>query len=412
MCKLPAFLLSYVLLLSCNLDHPDVTNPPSPISELPARLKQLVSDLKDRKIDFTAAADTLDSWIPRDTLEVDPQRSAEIATLLFSVGKPLINDYPAYARLFLQMSLSIRQKLANSNADILETGYRLVVACKQEKAYAEALSYMGLLESLNPDKYSETAFKNRLRAGQIYQEMKEPAIALERLHDAIDDIPLCPSLSLWIKTDLMVYASYCYRDLGNLKEALAWGERALEEKGAPQLESDEAGRIQIALSNAWNDSIIRIDAANKPNASKVIEKAIKHYNNAKNYYTKGGYIEEVARLSGNLGELYRRAGMKAEAEAELSGTLVDFGASTPTVLAQLNINLGETKFDRGNIEDALQCYNNALGYLCPAYEPGKNNALPTPGYSGVVLNRNYLAILLADMADACFTLYTKRRFAS
>ncbi len=332
---------------------------------------------------------------------------------LFSRGNSLIDSARwADAVLCLEKALLIRKAMPKeSDAKILDNYYRLGIALKGAKDYGPALNYLSELAALTAASRSDWFFKTRLRMGEVYFDMKEPGIALDILTKTWEEIEKNGNCSTWIKTDILSNISFCLRDLGKLEEAISWGSKALPWTGV--IDPDEAARVHMAIGNAWADSVANLKV---DNISQTLDfqRAVAHADSAKFHYGRAGdrYFREVVIQSGNLGELYRRAGLLEEAVSELENTLHTFPKdSIPgRTLSQMYVNLGEARFDQDSIALALTYFDSALFYLASEYQPGKNSPVPSPSYENPISDRTFMAAVLSDMANATLTRCEKEGY--
>lgn len=403
--------IAFFLFLAC-CDH--ATPPSAPKQEypdFPTALAAIKTNLADRKISIEEAGYAIRVAFKDFNATHDRAQDSVMARLCLQIGKSLIDTHPAYAPLFLRQSLKVFRDIHAPESHILEACYRLLMAYKQDKNYSNALGTAALFDSLNSDNNSQIAFKNKLRMGQIYYEKRELSEAKSQLEQTYKESINHSDLPLWIKTDLMVFLSYTYRDLKHFQKALEWGKSAalLEIKAKSSnpndtLDPDESGRILSAIANAWNDSLAHVADKRSAAFNQAFQNAAEYSKQVKALYI-GRNKDEVARASANLGELYRRAGKLKEAETELVNALQS--APSPKLSAHLYINLGETKFDQGALDIALSYYDSALYHLPGSYKPKESGLIPSPRYLNSNINRQHLAVLLADMAHANFTKYER-----
>lgn len=326
---------------------------------------------------------------------------------MYSRGNMLI-DSLRYdeATACLEQALLIRKSLyGEDGTKVWDCYYRLGIALKGAKDYGPALNYFSELAALSAASPSDLFYKTRLRMGEVYFDMKEPGIALDILMKTWEEIEKNGNCSTWIKTDILSNISFCLRDLGRLEEAISWGSKALPWTGL--IDPDEAARVHMAVGNAWADSIANLTGENI-SQTLAFQRAIAHADSAKFHYGRTGdrFFREVVIQSGNLGELYRRAGLPEQAVSELEKTLHTFPKdSIPgRTLSQMYVNLGEARFDQDSIAVALTYFDSALFYLASGYHPGKNSPIPSPHYESPISDRTFMAAVLSDMANATLTL--------
>jgi len=372
------------------------------------KLLVLAQRLDSGEVDPFALKDTLFS-IFRDTAPIrDLKTDSMAAEVFFAAGSRLMKagSY-AEARQCLERSLWIRKnRFPAQIGPVRENLYQLGLLCQVDGDSPAALVYFDELAASIPERSSLLFFKGRLRTGQVYTDMKEWRLALDHLTDTWELASDNEAVPPWLKSDLLCYISYCYRGLGHLEDAVVWGEKALI--WADLIDPDEAARVHMAIANAFGDSIENL-SPREIVASAALDRAVTHFEQARRHYSKRpeSFSGEITLLSANLGELYRRAGNLEKAAAQIEGSLHALPRSSLSgrTMAHLFMNLGEIWFDRDSLSKARVCFDSALYFLTPAFQPGPESVIPTPRYPNPVADRSYMAILLNDMANACLSQY-------
>lgn len=291
-----------------------------------------------------------------------------------------------------------------------DTLYQMGLRSRNEGDLDAALLYFSELEESISDPDDFLYLKARLRIGQLYYFMDEAPAALDHFLQTREQAKI--ATPKWFFPELDSYISYCYRQMGFYEKAISRVNLLLP--GIDSLAQDDQARVYRAMADAWNDSINILPAA-LAEGSPAFRQAVFHYEKARDCYlrTPGMYRGQLATLSANLGELYRRSAQPGKAVAELRTTLGGF-SDTPisnVSFAHLYINLGEALLDSGSPDEALACLDTALFFIAPGYQPGVNAPLPSPRYPNPILNRQYLLEIFSNMARASFTKLQHSGFA-
>lgn len=291
-----------------------------------------------------------------------------------------------------------------------DTLYQMGLRSRNEGDPDAALLFFSELEKSlsNPDDF--LYLKARLRIGQLYYSMGEAPAALDHFLQT-RELAKLPTPK-WFFPELDSYISYCYRQMGYYEKAISRVGMLLP--GIDSLAHEDQARVYRAAADAWNDSINILPAA-LAEGSPAFRQAVFHYEKARACYLRnpGTYRGQLATLSANLGELYRRSGQPGKAVAEIRAALGRF-SGTPisnVSYSQLYINLGEALLDTGSPDAALACLDTALFFIAPGYQPGAGAPLPSPRYPNPILNRPYLFEIYSNMARASFTKLQQSGFA-
>lgn len=292
----------------------------------------------------------------------------------------------------------------------LDTLYQRGLQSRNEGDLDAALLYFSELAESISDPADFLYLKARLRIGQLFYSMGEVPAALDHFLQTREQARI--ATPKWFFPELDSYISYCYRKMGYFEKAISRVDMLLP--GIDSLAHDDQARVYRAMADAWNDSI-NILSAGLAESSPAVRQAVFHYEKARVCYLRnpGMYRGQLATLSANLGELYRRSGQPGKAVAELRKTLGGFAGTSISNISysHLYINLGEALLDSGSPDAALACLDTALYFIAPGYQPGTNAQLPSPRYPNPILNRQYLLEIFSNMARASFTKLKHGGFA-
>jgi CHAT domain-containing protein len=374
----------------------------------------------------------------QDSAGIDPEKVLELQARLYpdtaiqygyytdslaqdrflNTGKELIltNRFEEAKRI-LEIALYLAQLHPEiASVQINEIRYRLALAYASIKDYDIALSLFHLIDSSLAKTGSDLPFKARLRIGESYLKMKELTEAQFNFMSLYEDLKKAtlPESSNWILSDLFSGLSSCTREIGDLKSATDWGETGNKYVKLPEKNStipaSNVVRMYTAAGNAWLDSVANIKPASGIKDSKAFLNAEDYFKAALDIYTsnKPPDNQGIITASGNLGELYRRAGLYEKADAVLEQAIKTFSDKPEKILlAQLYVNLGESQFDQDKLPRALACFDTALFCLAPQFKADAEHEIPPQGYSSIITDRSDMLVALGDLAHAHLTLYER-----
>jgi CHAT domain-containing protein len=293
-------------------------------------------------------------------------------------GKLLQNKQFSLARSYYQKANSIRKRIYTDpfhrnlirgntmiGSTFIDDTSKVFTAFSRMQMLDSALIYFDLADGPNFVKNLDLFYRNKNQQFIILGEKEEwyAAIAVgqtmfnalqhEKNEDLIDNyLP-----------KVLIHLAIGYRAVGNIKEAITNIELAEKNCLKRNIDEDEKKSIYWTLGSCWYDSLVKCQSADKiltfTKANNYTTKAINTYSISKSEKDK------VINLYGNLGEIYRLGKRPNDAIKTLEKG-IDLQTSaglSPTLLAQLQINLGETNYDLGKYDASLKYYHKALQSL-------------------------------------------------
>lgn len=370
---------------------------------------QIVYDsIVNRQWPLDLAIDTL-SYLNMTAMKCsNTSEDSLLARMNDNLGKQLlkVNKLPD-ARKFFRTSLSLRKRMPQGQEEfnILRMYHNIGFAFLKEGEPHLALDYLDSADIWLPHENMRLVLVNtKLRKGDAYLEIGEYNNALRHLYVGLENYNLLDNPSQKLQVEIISSIVSCYRGLGNFYDAIQIAKSALgssfgfDPHSKPN--SREMADLYLDIGNVWQDSLLF-----DPDNEDVLNQAIWFTQEALNYYEEKQWHTQMTIAAGNLGELYRRIGHLRKAEKVLSNAIqrLSLFEEQQELFTQLYINRGETYYDQGKFENALNDYDSSLHFIMPAHKFQAKESIP-PLHSHIV-NHRHLMLLLSDIAYTYSTIH-------
>jgi CHAT domain-containing protein len=193
------------------------------------------------------------------------------------------------------------------------------------------------------------------------------------------------------------YLAESQRQGGQLAAALA-----TTRQGLPRAMAAYVPDLHLHAGSIWQDSLLALSPGTTA-FSVAADSALHHTRLALHHYREKGDLLAELIASLNLGELHRRLGNYADAEAILNPP-ISLLADDPepnqlgnTLLGKFYINRGETRRDAGKRDAAFQDFRAALTRLVPTADGSPSSSVPD--LSGPVADAPAVLVALQDLAE-------------
>ena len=311
---------------------------------------------------------------------------------------------------YYHRALAIRKKivLADASVDsttiseiqdkIIRVYYNIGINWFRNNEFSRALPYFDSAQATASQSFPRLFAVSQIKKGQCYIGLREFSYGLFCFDKAWEKDSY---LLINDKVELYKAQTVAMRELRRYKQGLAISQKGIFEL-RDTISSIQLGDLYMSQGNLWVDSL------SLNHDLRIFQEAENNLNLAKGLFESSNNQDSfdlqlrLARINGNLGELYRRMSLHTEADSILT-EYISKEKEDPKAhhfLSQHYINRGENFYDQDLLEHAITDFNNGFIYLFNDYTYGDR----IPNMQSFTTDRNNLVLLLSDLGES----YLKR----